>query len=699
MEGSGEMLDALFNPKAIAVIGASDNPRTIGHIVLKNLVDQGYRRPLYPINPKSPAVLGLPAHKSVLEVPGEVDLANIAIKNTLVPLAIEECGRKGVKFAIVHTAGFRESGEAGAALERQVVEIAHKYGMRVYGPNSQGVENSDPEARVYANFTFTPLQPGGISILAQSGGVGEVLQLHLAKLGAGFRMYASYGNECDVSLNEILAYYGQDAGTKVILLHVETLRDPVGFLEVAERITREKPILAVKSGRTREGLKAVSSHTGALMEKDVTSDVIFAKAGIQRFATQEEMIQTAIALAGLPLPPGRRVAMITNTGGPAILAVDETILGGLKMAQLSPATTATLRAGLHPEAAVGNPVDILATATPEHYELAIAALMQDPNVDAILISFITAQFVDLDGIAATLAGWGRKATKPLACVIMTIPKWQRLIDTIRAGGIPVYEFPETAARAVIGMARYAERRRAPAGEYPDLEVDRAAVARIFDRCPAGFISQADAFAVLAAYGIAVAKTWRVERREDLPAALSGLTFPLVLKVDAVDIVHKSDVGGIAMGIGSEAEAAAALTDLSARFAAQRPAFIVQEQLGRGLETIIGVNNTEGVAPIIMFGLGGILVEAIKDVVFRLAPLSRQDAVGMIAALKGQALLAGARGQPGADVESLIEMLLRVSRLATDYPRIAELDLNPVLSFGPGGGSQVVDVRIRLHERG
>ncbi len=689
------MLDALFNPKAIAVIGASNNPRSIGHIVLKNLMEQGYPRPLYPINPKSPEVLSLKAYGSVLEVPGEVDLANIAIKNTLVPMAVEECGRKGVKFAIVHTAGFKETGAEGAQLERQVVEIARKYGMRVYGPNSQGVENSDPDARVYANFTFTPLAPGSISILAQSGGVGEVLQLQLSKLGAGFRMYASYGNECDVSQNEILEYYGQDAGTKVILLHVETLRDPAGFLEIAARITREKPILAVKSGRTREGLKAVSSHTGALMEKDVTTDVIFEKAGILRFYTQEEMIQTAIALAHLPVPQGPRVAMITNTGGPAILAVDEIVLAGLEMAQLSPESAARLRESLYPEAAVGNPVDILATATPEHYELTIDALMQDPGVDSILISFITAQFVDLDGIAATLSAWGKKAVKPLVCVIMTIPKWQRLIDAIREGGVPVYEFPETAARALCGMTRYGEHRHAPAEEFPELAVDRAAAEKILAPSPAGYLSQADAFAVLDAYGIPAVKTHAVAGREGLKAAGDAVGYPLVLKVDARGIVHKTEAGGLTLGIQNETELRAAFTEMAKRFRAESPTFIVQAQLDDAVETIVGVNNTEGPAPILMFGLGGVLVEAIKDVAFRLAPLSKQAAEAMIGAIKGQPVLAGVRGRGSADVDSLVEILLRVSRLANDFPRIAELDLNPILSFGPDGGSQAVDVRIRL----
>lgn len=691
------MLEALFNPQAIAVIGASNNPLSIGHIVLKNLIEQGYPRPIYPINPKSPEVLSLKAYKSVLEVPGEIDLANIAIRNTLVPLAIEDCGKKGVKFAIVHTAGFKEVGQEGAQLERQIVEIAHKYGMRVYGPNSQGIENSDERARVYANFTFTPLTPGSISILAQSGGVGEVLQLQLAKRGAGFRMYASYGNECDVSMNEILAHFGQDDGTRVILLHVETLRDPVGFLETAGRITRRKPILAVKSGRTREGLQAVSSHTGALMEKDVTTDVIFERAGIVRIGTQEEMIQTAIALTGQPAPAGCRVAMITNTGGPAILAVDEVVLAGLQLAELSPQTAAKLRASLYPEAAVGNPVDVLATATPEHYDLTIEALMKDPNVDSILISFITAQFVDLEGIATVIADWGRKAAKPLICVIMTIPKWEPLIEQIRGAGVPVYDFPETGARALVNMTRYGARQHAAPAEYPEIAVAQGQAAEILKRYPSGgYISQIDAFDLLAAYGIPAARIRRLAGPDDLQAAARELGFPLVLKVDSTDIVHKTDAGGLALGLGSETELTAAFEEMRARFAEQAPNFVLQEQLAEAVETIIGVNNTEGIAPIIMFGLGGILVEAIRDVAFRLAPLSRQDAAALLRSIKSQAILRGTRGKPGADRESLIEILLRVSRLATDFPQIAELDLNPVFSFAPGKGSRVVDVRIRLN---
>jgi len=691
------MLDPLFKPKAIAIIGASNNPLSIGHIVMKNLLDHGFKGPIFPVNPKDPYIKSFKAYKSILDIPDDIDLVNISIKNTLVPQTIEECGKKGVKFAIVHTAGFKEVGEEGAKLEREMVEIAHKYGMRVYGPNSQGIQNSDENVWVYANFTFVPMTQGNISILAQSGGVGEVLKLHLDKVGKGIRMYASYGNECDVSMNEILAYYGDDPGTKVIMLHIETLKDPIGFLETARNITKRKPVLAVKSGKTKEGLKAVSSHTGTLMEKDVTTDVIFRKAGIIRFDTQDEMIQTAIALSTQPEPKGNRLAIITNTGGPGILAVDECIAAGLKLAELTPETKDFLRKNLLPMAAVENPVDVIATAGPDHYNAAVEGLMNDPNVDSILINFISAPFVDLDGIAAKIAAWGDKATKPVIVVLMTIEKWGRLIRAIRQGGVPVYEFPETGARVLINMTRYGLFKHAPEPEYPKLDVNKAEVESIFNTLDSGYIPQADAFRALEAYGIPTAKVVKVGNVEELEGAVKGLKFPVVLKVDAAGIVHKTEAGGIAMGIKTKAALQKAFDEMSEKFKGHKPSFIIQEQLGDAIETIIGVNNTEGINPIIMFGLGGIFVEVMKDVQFRLSPLSKQDALDMVNSIKGKAILSGVRGKPGADIESLVEILLRISYLAVDFPRIREMDLNPVFSFVPGKGSKVVDVRLNLGE--
>jgi acetyltransferase len=410
------------------------------------------------------------------------------------------------------------------------------------------------------------------------------------------------------------------------------------------------------------------------------------------------MIQTAIALSSLPEPKGNRVAMITNTGGPAILAVDEIISAGLELAKLTPETMAFLKEKLYPEATVTNPVDVLATAVPEQYRAVIEALMNDPGVDSILISFITAKFVDVDGIVAVMAEWGKKATKPLACVIMTVEDEKRLIGPIRAGGVPVCEFPETGARVLINMTRYGAIRHAPAPEFATIDVNKAEVEKIISGCDEGYISQSDAYRILDAYGIPAAKVFSVTDKVGLKAAAMKLKFPVVLKVDATEIVHKSEAGGLALGIADEAGLVKAFDGMFEKFKAYNPSFIVQEQLPDAHEIIVGVNNTEGIGPIIMFGLGGIFVEVMKDVQFRLAPLSKQDADEMIRSIKGFPILQGARGRSGADIDSLADILLRISRLAVDFPRIAEMDLNPIFSFGPREGSKVVDVRLKLGER-
>ena len=330
------MLDGLFKPRGVAVVGASANPYSIGHIVIKNLSTYGYKGPIFPINPKGGHIRSFKAFKSVLDVPDVIDLVNISVRYDLVPAVIEECGKKGVKFAIVHTAGFKEVGEEGIKREREMVELAHSYGMRLFGPNSQGIQNADPEISVYANFTFVPMKPGNISIIAQGGGMGEMLKLHLHNVGLGHRMYCSYGNECDLTMPEILDYYGTDEGTRVIMMQTESFKDPAAFLEVASKITPKIPVLAIKAGRTREGSVAVSSHTGTLVDQARMASAMYEKAGVVEFHDTDEMVKAAIAFSTQEPPRGKRIGMITNTGGPGIQAVDESCDQGLEIAVWSP---------------------------------------------------------------------------------------------------------------------------------------------------------------------------------------------------------------------------------------------------------------------------------------------------------------------------------------------------------------------------
>jgi acetyltransferase len=691
------MLDALFKPRSVAIIGASNNPLSIGHIVIQNLLDHNFKGPIYPINPKSKFIKSFRAYTSVMEIPDEVDLVNISIKNTLVPYVLEECGKKGVKFAIVHTAGFKEVGEEGLQLERQIVEIAHKYGMRIYGPNSQGIQNSDPAISVYANFTFVPMSPGNISIVAQSGGVGETLKLHLYRVDKGIRMYSSFGNEADVSMNEIIDYYGQDEETKVIMVHIETMKDPAGFLEVASRVTKKKPILALKTGKTSEGTKAVASHTGSLIEQETIADVIFKKSGVLRFHSQEDMIDAAIAFSNQPVPKGDRVVIVTNTGGPAIIAVDECINAGLKLAKLSPRTVTTLKKLVFKEAIVSNPVDVVATAGPEQYGGTVEALLKDTNIDSLLLVFVTAPFVDCEGIARKLGELGRTSTKPIVCQVMTIEKWQEVIRLIREGNIPVYDFAETAARALSAMNEYGKFTLKKEPVYKKYRVEKKKASEILERQKGKdkFLPQDVVFELLRRYGVPTVPTVKVKKEEQLEKAAGKIGYPVVLKVDSEKIVHKTEVGGVAVGLKDKKDLLSSFKKMARKFARYKPSYILQRYMAEGQEVIIGAKANEGVHPTIMFGLGGVFVEVLKDVQFRLAPLSQEEALEMIQSIKGFPILQGARGEKAVDVDKLVEILVRLSQLASDFPEINEMDLNPVFALEKGNGAVVVDARLRI----
>ncbi|MHC4945477.1 MAG: acetate--CoA ligase family protein, partial [Planctomycetota bacterium] len=567
-------------------------------------------------------------------------------------------------------------------------------------PNSQGVQNSDPEINLYANFTFVPMTPGNVSILAQSGGVGEVLKIPLHKLGMGLRMYASFGNECDVSMNEILEYYGSDDGCKVIMLQVETFKDPKGFLEVASKITPRKPILAIKAGRTREGAVAVSSHTGSLMDQDTMADAMFEKAGVLRFYNQDDMCKAAIALSQQPAPKGKRVAIVTNTGGPGILALDEAILGGLELAQLDESTKNHLRENLHPEATVKNPVDVVATATPEHYGLTVETLFKDPNVDMVLVNFITAPFVDLMGIAQRLKAAGETAEKPVVSVVMTIEKWYGLMQAIRDSGTPVYDFPEDGGKVMLAMGQYGQVKNRKIEAPPDVKADRDKAGSILGKYEGKdtFLPQADVFEILDCYGISCARTVPVKSAGDLKVAAGKTGFPCVLKVDAASVVHKSDAGGVVLNLQDASLLEAAFSALHEKFPGDDVSFVLQAQAKLGREVILGTKAQQGLDPLVMFGLGGIFVETMKDVVFRLAPLSVPEADDMIRAIKGFPILEGVRGMPAADIEGIADMLVRLSRLAADFPVIEEIDLNPVFAYEKGKVPVAVDARLRVMPR-
>ncbi len=689
------MLDGLFKPRGIAVVGASSNPYSIGHIVIKNLSEYGYKGPIFPINPKGGHIRSFKAFKSVLDVPDVIDLVNISVKYSLVPAVLEECGKKGVKFAIVHTAGFKEVGEEGIQREREMVELAHSYGMRLFGPNSQGIQNADPEISVYANFTFVPMKPGNISIVAQGGGMGEMLKLHLHNVGLGHRMYCSYGNECDLTMPEILDYYGQDEGTRVIMMQTESFKDPAAFLDVASRITPTIPVLAIKAGRTREGSVAVSSHTGTLVDQARMASAMYQKAGVVEFHDTDEMIKAAIAFSTQEPPRGRRIGMITNTGGPGIQAVDESVDRGLELATWSEQGRARLAESLYAEASLGNPVDVVATANADHYHAAVETLLAEENTDMVLVFFVTAPFTDTEAIARRIKEATDASDKPVVVVVETYSEFYGLIDKLRQSDLPVYEFAEDGARALAAMTRYAELRDREVEDPPELTVDRTAAEQILSRHEGrdAYIPQDDAFAVLSAYGIPAPKLRAVTGSEELAAASAEVGFPCVLKVDSVDVIHKSDEGGVVLGIENGEALEAAFAELTGRFPGSEASFLLQEQKPAGREIIIGATESPGLGHLVMFGLGGVFVEVMRDVAFALAPLSRPEGRTLIREIKGFPILEGVRGEPGVDLEAIEDLLLRVSRMVADHPSITELDLNPVLATPDGACA--VDVRLKV----
>jgi len=692
------MLESLFRPKAVAVIGASSKELSIGNRVIKNLIDFGFRGSIYPINPSADEIRGIKAYKSILDCPDGVDVVHMVIPAKFVPQAVEDCGKKGVKHIIINSGGFGETGAEGAAIEKDFLERARRYGIRILGPNCQGVINSDPDIRAYCNFTFTKPEPGFISIVALSGGVAEVIHQAFAQMGVGTRIYASNGNAVDVTIPEIMNYLGDDEGTRVIVTYVEGLRDPANFMKTAAAVAARKPILAMKAGRSKEGAKAAASHTGGLAKEDIATDLIFKKAGVLSFRDEGHLIQAAAAFATQPIPKGNRVGIITNTGGPAVIATDVLVAGGCTLPPLSEPTRARLTEKLYPEASIGNPVDVLATGTAQHYRACMDAMMADESFDCVFVNFVTPFFVDNESIAREIVAVSQQRIKPLVCNLMTDrQQWAEVVRILREGGVPCYPLPGEAARAMAALVNYhfiRGRETAPPRSFADVKPDKAR--KILSNAQAAGRTQlvaAEVYGVLEAYKIPVAK-WRLASSPaEAAEAAAAIGFPVVVKADAASVLHKSELGGVAVDLGSASAVKRAAAQMQKAISAPDLRFFVQKYLPGGLEVIMGAKAEEGLGHAVVFGLGGIHVEVLKDVVFNLTPISAPEAHEMLAAIKGAALLTGVRGQAGVNRDKLAEILQRLSQLLGDLPEIREMDLNPVMAFKDR--AFVVDARISL----
>jgi acetate---CoA ligase (ADP-forming) len=698
------MLDALLKPRSIAVIGASRRPNTIGYQILDNLLKHGFMGAVYPVNPTVSSVHSVRAYATVGDIPDPVDLAVIVVPKQHVVEVARACGEKGVQGLVVISAGFREIGGKGAERELALMEIVHEFGMRLVGPNCMGVLNSAPE--VSMNATFAPTMPptGKVSFMSQSGAMGVTILDYAKEYGIGVSQFVSVGNKPDVSGNDLIEYWASDERTGVILMYVENFGNPRHFTKLAREITRKKPIIIVKSGRSLAGARAATSHTGSLSGGDVAIDALLTQSGVIRVDTVEELFDLAMAFSHQPIPRGNRVAIVTNAGGPGIIIADACEANGLEVAELSAATREKLAAHFPEEASLTNPVDMIASATPQSYRVAIQAVLADPEIDAVIATFVPPLGVRQEDVAEAIVHVvEQQSEKPVLAVLMGREGLPQGLAELQRAGIPGYRFPESAARALGAMYRHRRWLDRPTGTIGVADVDSARVTAIIEQARAESrekLTETEAMQVIEAYGIPVAPYRLANGEESVVSAAAELGYPVVLKVISERVIHKSDVGGVHVGIENEQE----LRDAFIRMMEQVPrragiepdeidGMLVQKMSAGGRETIVGLTTDPGFGSLLMFGLGGIYVEAVRDVVFRVHPVSDIDAREMVSSIRGVKLLEGIRGEPAADRTAIEDVLQRISQLATDHPSISELDINPWLAFENGGVA--VDARITI----
>jgi acetyltransferase len=702
-----EALRALFAPKSVAVIGASTRPDSLGRAVFRNILFHGYTGVVYPVNPKAKSILGVKAYPSILEVPDEVDLAVIIVPAKFVPQVLEECGEKGAKAAVVISAGFKEIGGEGERLEEELKEIAKRYGIAMLGPNCLGIINTDPEVSLNATFAYGMPRRGNIAFISQSGALGVAALEHAHRQNIGLSVFVSIGNKADLHENHLLAYLKDEPHTDVVLLYLEDLEDPKGFHDLATEITGERakkmPLLAIKSGRTLEGAKAASSHTGALAGSDEVYDSVFIQSGVLRVESIEELFDYALAFAQQPLPKGNGMAIVTNAGGAGILATDAAIRYGLKLAELTEETQKGLREVLPPAASVSNPVDMTGDADEVQYEQALRMVLEDPNVDGAIVIATPHLLMDLGEIAQRIVRAASQDEKPVLACLMAVTDLKPAVEVLDEAGIPQYGFPERAARALAAMARYSSWVRRPRTEFRRFEVDRAKALEIIAQARSEgrrFLPEPEAHALLKAYGFPVLESKLACTEDEAVKAAEQIGYPVVLKIVSPQIVHKFDIGGVKLDLEGEEEVRLAFRELISSAEAEQAEVwgaFVQPYVSGGIETILGLKRDPHFGPLLMFGLGGIYVEALRDVTFRIAPIRELGSQRMIRQIRSYKILEGFRSGKPSDVEAIAECLLRLSQLAMEIEEIEELDINPLVVFEQGRGARVVDARILLKE--
>lgn len=704
----------LLHPRSIAVVGVSQNRSGIGRRIFDCLVAAGYRGEIFPISRDGAPVGDVAGYRSVTDVRQPIDLAVIAVPRAAVAAVVDGCVVAGVKALVVITAGYAEAGAEGSALQDDLVTTVRRAGMRMVGPNCMGVLCAEADAPMNASFSPIFPPPGGLALSSQSGALGLVILSLATRRHVGLSSFVSVGNKADVSSNDLLEYWESDDATKVIALYLESFGNPRRFANLARRIGRRKPIIAVKAGRTGAGSRAAGSHTAALAASDTTVAALFHQTGVIRADTIDEMFDLAACLSAQPLPRGGRVAIVTNAGGPGILAADACEAAGLSVVRFSEFTRARLQALLPAVPSVSNPVDMIASAGPAEYEATVDAVLRAGETDALIILYTP---VDPSGAQAVLDAVGRGIVsaraagatgKPILACLMAGDTLGRL----EFGGeqIPVYEFPENAVRALGKVTAYAHWRQTPLGEPREFTDVSASAARgvcqsVIASRGETWLTEEEMRRVLAAFGVTLSPTAFARTAERAAEAADAMGYPVVAKLVSSTVTHKSDLGGVLLNLSDRAAVIDAFGQLEAaasQHAVPLDGALIQPMVSTatgGVETMIGVVNDRLFGPIIGFGLGGTDVEVLGDMHFRLAPLAGRDAEELIAETRAGRLLAAHRGKPAADTAALGELLARISALAKAVPEIRELDLNPVIVKPEGEGFHIVDARIRVKGNG
>ena len=700
------MTESVFlSPKSIAVVGASDKEGSVGRAITSNIM-KGYKGIVFPISPSRDTVFDQKAYKSVLDVPEEIDLAVVITKNTIVPMVLEECGKKKIQGAIVITAGFKEVDEEGKKLEQQLKDISKKYNLRIIGPNCLGVMNLEPQTMMNSTFLKITPKSGEIALVSQSGAICAALVEDASAQGIGFSAVISMGNKADMTEIDILKMLADHEQTKVIVMYLEDMGDGQEFLNVCKQITKKntikKPVLVLKSGRSPEGAKAAMSHTGALMGSDEIYDALLKQSGAIRVDTMEELFDYATAFSKQPLPVDGDLVIVSNAGGPAIISTDSCSKLGIKMAKIEEVRS-KIDAVIPPWGSSRNPVDIVGDADFNRFENVLNEVLQHENVGSVISMCTPSATLDYDKLAEVIVKMSKKYKKTMLASLMGLDEGITNREILAAGDVPYYTYAEGSIRALNAMLSFVDWVKAPDGTVTEFEVDKDKVSSVLDKVKSEGrtnLLEDEGREILDAYGFPLPNSALAATEDEAVAAANKIGYPIVMKIASPQIVHKSDAGGVKVNLTNDDEVRNGFKIIMENAKkydsnAEIKGVLIVEMVKGGKEMIIGSKLEPGMGPVVMLGMGGIYVEILKDVTFRLAPLTDQEANDMISSIKTKKLLDGVRGEKPSDINKLSECIQRLSQLVTDFKEIKELDMNPVLVMEDGEGCKILDVRIGI----